>query len=125
MNTINNNVNIFIIREENHLNVQEYYLEIEFNVSDYSGGIISNDANVRLLNYGVMALFSSIRLETISGKTIEYIDHCHPNLLICKLITIKSDENKSAFVRDQKEGDGQLKVFHQTAQREFMYGWLK
>ena len=35
-------------------------------VSGNDGGIIANDANVRLVNYGVMALFSSIKLETIN-----------------------------------------------------------
>ena len=35
---------------------------------------------VRLDNYVVSALFRSIRLETFSGKAIEHIDHCHPNL---------------------------------------------
>ena len=29
MNTVNNNINILISREENHLNKLEYYLEIE------------------------------------------------------------------------------------------------
>ena len=27
-----------------------------------------------------MALFSSVKLETSGGRTIEYIEHCHPNL---------------------------------------------
>ena len=30
----------------------------------------------------MVALFSSVKLETSGGRTIEYIDHCHPNLLI-------------------------------------------
>ena len=54
-------------------------------VSGKGVGIIANAANVRLVNYGVLALFSSIKLETICGKTIEYIDQYHPNLLVYKL----------------------------------------
>ena len=50
-------------------------------VSDNSGGMNTYDVNVRLVKYGVMLLFSSIKLETISGKTIEYIDFCHLNLI--------------------------------------------
>ena len=75
ISTAVNNINILISREESHLIIHWSYLEIEFNVSDDAGWIIANDANVRLVNYGVMALFSSISLETISCKTI--FDHFH------------------------------------------------
>ena len=84
MNTVNTNINIIHNSEENHLNIHDSYVEIEFVVSNNGGGVFANDANVRLVNYGMMALFSSIKLET-SGRTIEYIDHCHPNLLMDKL----------------------------------------
>ena len=66
-----------ISRDEYLLYIRESYLEIEFKVSDRTGGIIANDANIRFVNYGVIILFFSISLETISGETIEYIDHCY------------------------------------------------
>ena len=56
MNTINTNINIILNREENHLNLRDSYLEIEFVVSDDGGGVFANDANIRLVNYGMMAL---------------------------------------------------------------------
>ena len=40
----------------------------------------------------MMALFSSIKLETSGGRTIEYKDHCRPNLLMYKLLTSTADE---------------------------------
>ena len=101
MNTINTNINIILNREENHLNLRDSYLEIEFVVSDDAGGVFANDANIRLVNYGMMALFSSIKLETSGGRTIEYIDHCHPNLLMYKLLTSTDDEYESGFVKNQ------------------------
>ena len=82
MNTINFNINIKLNREENHLNLHDSYPEIEFVVSDYAGDVFAKDANIRIINYGMMALFSSIKLETNGGRTIECIDHCHPNLLM-------------------------------------------
>ena len=72
-----------------------------------------------------MAIFSSIKLEIASGKTIEYIDHCCPNLLIYKLLTSTSDEHESGFVRDRRERDSQLKGDHQAAQRDHMYMMIK
>ena len=35
----------------------------------------------------MMALLSSVKLKTSGGRTIEYIDHCHPNLLKYKFLT--------------------------------------
>ena len=125
MNTVNTNINIILNREENHLNLRDSYLEIEFVVSDDAGGVFANDANIRLVNYGMMALFSSIKLETSSGRTIEYIDHCHPNLLMYRLLTSTDDEYESGFIRNQGNRDSQLKGDHIAAQRGHMYMMIK
>ena len=108
MNTVNTNINIILNREENHLNFCDSYLEIEFVVLDDAGGVSANDANIRLVNYGWIALFSSVKLETGGGRTIEYVDHCHPNLLMYKLLTSADDEYESGFVRNQCNRDSQL-----------------
>ena len=125
MNTVNTNINIILNREENHLNLRDSYLEIEFVVSDDAGGVFANDANIRLVNYGMMALFSSIKLETSGGRTIEYIDHCHPNLLMYKIFSSTVDENESGFVRNQGNRDGQLKGDNIAAQQGHMYMMIK
>ena len=65
MNSINTNINTNI-----NLNLHDSYLEIEFVVSDNAGGVFANDANIRLVNYGMRALFSSVKLETIGGRII-------------------------------------------------------
>ena len=121
MNTVNTNINIILNREENHLNLHDSYLEIEFVVSDDAGDVFANDANIRLVNYGMMALFSSIKLETSGGRIIEYIDHCHPNLLMYKLLTSTDDEYESLFVKNQVNRDSQLKGDHIAAPRGYMY----
>ena len=125
MNTINTNINIIINREENHLNIHDSYLQIEFVVSDDAGGVFANNANFRLVSYGMMALFSSVKLETSGGRTIEYIDHCHPNLLMYKLLTSTDDEYESGFVRNQGNRESQLKGDHAAAERGHMYMMVK
>ena len=125
MNTVKTNINIILNREENHLNLRDSYLEIEFVVSDDAGCVFANDANIRLVNYGMMALFSSVKLETSGGRTIEYIDHCHPNLLMYKLLTSTDDEYESGFVRNQGNRDSQLKGDHIDAERGHMYMMIK
>ena len=73
----------------------------------------------------MIALFSSVKLETSCGRTIEYIDHCHPNLLMCKLLTSTDDEYESGFVRNQGNRDSQLKGDHIAAERGHMYMMIK
>ena len=125
MNTINTNINIILKREDNYLNLHDSYLEIEFVVSDDAAGVFANDANIRLNNYGMMAMFSSIKLETSGVRTIEYIDHCHPNLLMYKLLTSIGDEYESGFVRNQGNRDSQLEGDYNAAQRGHMYMMIK
>ena len=101
MSTDNTNIIIILNREENHLNIPDSYLEIEFVVSDNAGGMFAKDANVRLVKFGIMALIRSIKLETSGGRTIEYIDHYQYKLLMYRLLTSVDDENESGFVREQ------------------------
>ena len=125
MNTINTIINIILNREENHLNLRDSYLEIKFVVSDDAGGVFTNDANIRLDGYSMIALLSSVKLETSGGRTFEYIDHCHPNLLMYKLLTSTDDKYESGFVRDQGNRDSQLKGDHIAAERGHMYMMIK
>ena len=72
-----------------------------------------------------MALFGSVKLETGGGRTIEFIDHCHHNLLIYKLLTSTDDEYESDVVRNQCNSDSQLKGDHIGAERGHMYMMVK
>ena len=125
MNTVNTNINIILNREENHLNLRDSYLEIEFVVLDDAGGVFANNANIRLVNCGMTALFSSVKLETSGRRTIEYIDHRHPNLLMYKLLTSTDGEYESCFVRNQGNRDSQLKGNHIAAKPGYMYMLIK
>ena len=125
INTVNPNINIILNREENHLHLRDSYLKIVFVVSDDAGGVFANDANIRLVNYGMMAMFSSVKLKTSGGRTIEYIDHCHPNLLMYKLLKSIDDEYESGFVKNQGNRDGQFSGDHFVAQRGHMYMMIK
>ena len=64
-----------------------------------------------------MALFSSVKLETSGSRIIEYIDHCHPNLLMYKLLTRTVDEYESGFVRNQGNRYIHLKGDHISAEQ--------
>ena len=104
-------------RQENHSNLRDSHLVIEFVILDDASGVFANNANIRLVKYGMMALFSSVKLETSGARTIEYIDHCNPNLLMHKLLTSTVDKYESSFVRNQGNRDSQLKGDHIAAER--------
>ena len=125
LNTVNTNNNIILNREENYLNIHDSYLEIEFVVTDNAGGAFANNVNIRLVNYGMMALSSSIKLETSGGRSIEFIDHCHPNLLMYRLLTSTDDEYEIVLVRNQGSRDSQLKREHAAVERGHMYMMVK
>ena len=57
-----------------------------------------------------------LSLKLSGGRTIEYIDHRHPNLLMYKILTSTDDEYESGFVRNQGYRDIQLKSDHAAAQ---------
>ena len=69
------------------------------------------------MNYDVLAVFCFIGLETISGKTIEYIVHCHLNLILYGLLTTPNNKNKSGFIRSQTLIGSHLKGDHEGAHR--------
>ena len=72
-----------------------------------------------------MALFSSVKLETSGGRTIEYMDYCHPNLLMYRLLTSTDDEYESEIVRNQGNRDSQLEDDHIAAERSHMFMMVK
>ena len=123
--TVNTNIKINLNGEENHLKIYDSYLEIEFVVSNTAGGVVANNANIRIVKYGMVALFSSVGLEISGSRTIEYMDHCHPNLIMYKLLTSIVDEYESGFVRNQGNRDSQLKGDHIAAERDHMYMMIK
>ena len=114
-------------RIENHLNIHDSYLEIEFVVSDNAGGVFANNANIRLVSYVMIAIFSSVKQKTNGGRTIEYIGFCHPNLLMYKLLNSTEDDYESGFVWAINQGnrDSQLKSDLAAAERDHIYIMVK
>ena len=87
---------------------------------------MANDAIVRLVNYGRMVLLVLLYQKIIIGKTIKYIDHFHPNLLMYKLLISTDDKCESCFVRDdQRERNSQLKNNYRGAKISHKYLMIK
>ena len=75
------------------------YLELNFDVLHAATNNRYIDGNdIRLVNLGVIALFSNYKLTTSSGRHLEIIDHAHIVSLMYKLLTsIKGSDDLSIY----------------------------
>ena len=93
-NTPNSQIYINIAREGSVSSLLQSYLDLNFEVikrADNSRYANGND--IRLVNLGSIALFSSFKLTTSSGKCLEDISHSHIVSLRFKLITFSKESN--------------------------------
>ena len=111
INTANSQVYINIPREDSVISLLNSYLEINFDVlrADNSNRYLDGN-DIRLVNLGIIALFSSYKLTTHSGKQVENIDLAHTISLIYKLITSSrgSDDLSIGFDRDRNRRRNEL-----------------
>ena len=71
MNSVNTDINIFLNREENHLNIHNSCFVIEFDKTTNDGIELEYVGNIRLVIYGMLALCSLLKIEAIGGRTFQ------------------------------------------------------
>ena len=104
VNTTNSQVYINIPREDSVISLLNSYLELDFDVLHVGTNNRYVDGNIiRLVNLGLIALFSNYKLTTSSGKHLENIDQAHIVSLMYKLLTSSkgSDDLSIGFDRDR------------------------
>ena len=88
INTPNSQIYINIPREDSVISLLNSYVEIIFDVlKAATDDRFANADTIRLVNLGVIALFSNYKLTTSSGKHLEEISHAHIVSLMYKLLT--------------------------------------
>ena len=111
INTANSQVYINIPREDSVISLLNSYLELNFDVlhATTNNRYVDNN-DIRLVNLGSIALFSSYKLTTSSGKHLENIDHSHIVSLMYKLLTSSkgSDNLSICFDRDRTRRRNEL-----------------
>ena len=81
------------------------YLELNFDVLQAAtGNRYAEGADIRLVNLGVIALFSIYILSTSSGKHLEEINHAHIVSLMYKLLS-SSKESDDLSIRFDRSRD--------------------
>ena len=111
INTTNSQVYINIPREDSVISLLNSYLELDFDVLHAGTNNRYVDGNnINLVNLGPIALFSTYRLTTSSGKHLENIDHAHIVSLMYKLLTSSkgSDDLSIGFDRDRNRRQREL-----------------
>ena len=92
INTPNSQIYINIPREDSVISLLNSYIEINFDVLKAATSNRYADADdIRLINLGPIALFSTYKLTTSSGKHLENIDHAHIVSLIYNLLSSSRD----------------------------------
>ena len=94
INTPNGQIYINIPREDSVISLLNSYLDLNFEViKRVDNSRYGNGNDIRLVNLGPVALFSSFKLTTSSGKHLEDNSHAHLVSLMYKLITSSKDSN--------------------------------
>ena len=105
INTANSQIYINIPREDSVISLLNRYLELNFDVLHAADNNRYVDANdIRLVNLGPIAFFSSYKLTTSSGKHLEEISHAHIVSLMYKLLTSSKDSDDLSIGFDRNRG---------------------
>ena len=104
INTPNAQIYINIPKEGSVISLLNSYIELNFDVLKAATSNRNADTNdIRLINMGPIALFSSYKLTNSSGKHLENIDHAHIVSLMYEIISSIRDSNDLSigFDRDR------------------------
>ena len=102
INTPISQIYINIPRGDGVISLLNSYLELNFDVSQAAtNNRYADGANIRLVNLVVIALFSSYKLTTISGKHLEEISHAHIVSLLYKLLSSSKDSDDLSIGLDR------------------------
>ena len=94
INTPNSQIYINIPREDSVISLLNSYIEINFDVlKAATSNRYADTDDIRLINFGPIALFSNYKLTTSSGKHLENIDHAHVVSLMYKLLSSSRDSD--------------------------------
>ena len=100
-----NQIYINIPREDSVISLINSYLALNFEVIKKAvNSRYANGNDIRLVNLGLIALFSNSKLTTSSGKHLEDISHAHIVSLMYKLVFSAEDIDDLSIGFDRDRG---------------------
>ena len=110
-NTADSQIYINIHTEDSVTSLLTSYLHLNFDgIHAVSSNRYADGKDIRLINLGPIALFSSFKLTTSSGKHLEEISHAHIVYYKRKIITSAKDTNDLSIGFDRDRGRRQRKL---------------
>ena len=122
INTANSQMYIKIPRENSAVSLLNSHLDLNFDVLHAVTNIrYADNDDMGLVNLGVIGLFSSYILTTISGKPLKDISHAHIVSLMYKLITSARDTDDLSVGFDRDRGRRQWELCNNKTQKGKFY----
>ena len=122
INTGNSQIYIKKPREDSAVSLLKSHLDLNFDVLHAVTNIRYADKDdIGLVNLGVIGLFSSYKLTTISGKPLKDISHAHIVSLMYKLITSARDTDDLSVGFDRDRGRRQRELCDNKTQKGKFY----
>ena len=118
----NNNSNISSLpREDAYICLQNSFISLEFEVLKNDDTNYADGDQIRLVNFGPVALFSEAKLVTSSGKHLEKVDNLHPISLMYKLLTSNQQTSQLIYGFEDSENTRRLELTnHKTEKGTFL-----
>ena len=102
INTPNSQIYNNIPREDSVVSLLNSYLELNFDVLQAAtGNRFPDGADIRLVNQGVIALFSIYKITTSSGNKLEEINHARIISLMYMLLSSSKESDDLSFSFDR------------------------
>ena len=118
INTPNSQIYINIPREDSVISLLNSYIEINFDVlKAATSNRYADTDDIRLINFGPIALFSNYKLATSSGKHLENIDHAHIVSLMYKLLSSSRDSDDLSIGFDRSRDKRKLELLDNKTQK--------
>ena len=118
INTPNSQIYINIPREDSVIGLLNSYIEINFDViKAATSNRYAYADDIRLINFGPIALFSTYKLTTSSGKHLENIDHAHIVSLMYKLLSSSRDSDDLSIGFDRSKDKRKRELLNNKTQK--------
>ena len=113
MKTLKSQIYINILREDSVTSLLNSYLDLNFEVIEKADkSRYRNGNDVRLVNLGLIVLFSNFKLSTSSVRHLEDISHAHIVFLMYNLITSAKGSHDLSIAFDRDCGRRRDKLVH-------------
>ena len=121
INNNNSNISIIFPREDAYICLQNSYTSLEFEVLKNDDTRHADGDQIRVVNFGPVALFSEAKLTTRSGKHLEKVDNLHPISLMYKLLTSNQQTSQLMYGFEESQATRRQELTTNKTEKETFF----